>query len=208
MKKIIDVFKSIRLLNCNKPKNESEQLKKQIDILDKLISTFQIEKESNDHPLISELDTIRYSIEQQSKKLESITEKIDKLDSDVNIPKSKCRANIIVTVVAILFIFVIMVIKVTDIVLSQHMIIIIKIAEAIICAELILHTGLLSKYDKNKHYFWASRIIYILMIPVPALIIRYTQANYFEINNCWLSCANTILSSAAFIVTFLGNLSD
>lgn len=208
MKKIIDVFKSIRLLNCNKPKNESEQLKKQIDILDKLISTFQIEKESNDHTLISELDTIRYSIEQQSKKLESITEKIDKLDSDVNIPKSKCRANIIVTVVAILFIFVIMVIKVTGIVLSQHMIIIIKITEAIICAELILHTGLLSKYDKNKHYFWASRIIYILMIPVSALIIRYTQANYFEINNCWLNCANTILSSVAFIVTFLGNLSD
>lgn len=98
--------------------------------------------------------------------------------------------------------------QVSGIELSQTEIIVIKIAEAMICAELILHTGLLSKYDKNKHYFWASRIIYILMIPVPALIIRYTHANYFEINNCWLSCANTILSSVAFIVTFLGNLSE
>lgn len=142
------------------------------------------------------------------KNLNPLQKKIDKLDSDVNKSNSKDKPNIFFTVVAIIFIFIIMIRQVSGIELSQTEIIVIKIAEAMICAELILHTGLLSKYDKNKHYFWASRIIYILMIPVPALIIRYTHANYFEINNCWLSCANTILSSVAFIVTFLGNLSE
>lgn len=208
MKKINDVFKSIRFSNCIKPENESKQLKEQIDLLDKLINTFQTKKELNDFTLTSELKAIRYNVEQQSKKLESLTEKIDKLDSEVNKSNLKSKSNIPFTVVAIIFIFIIMIRQVSGIELSQTEIIIIKIAEAMICAELILHTGLLSKYDKSKAYFWASRIIYTLMIPLPALFIRYTQNNYFELNKYWLDCANTILSSVAFIVTFLGNLSD
>lgn len=208
MKKINDVFKSIRFSNCIKPENESKQLKEQIDLLDKLINTFQTKKELNDFTLTSELKAIRYNVEQQSKKLESLTEKIDKLDSEVNKSNLKSKSNIPFTVVAIIYIFIIMIRQVSGIELSQTEIIIIKIAEAMICAELILHTGLLSKYDKSKAYFSASRIIYTLMIPLPALFIRYTQNNYFELNKYWLDCANTILSSVAFIVTFLGNLSD
>lgn len=177
-------------------------------MLDKLINTFQTKKELNDFTLTSELKAIRYNVEQQSKKLESLTEKIDKLDSEVNKSNLKSKSNIPFTVVAIIFIFIIMIRQVSGIELSQTEIIMIKIAETMICAELILHTGLLSKYDKSKAYFWASRIIYILLIPLPALFIRYTQNNYFELNNYWLGCANTILSSVAFIVTFLGNLSD
>lgn len=208
MKKINDVFKSIRSLNYIKPQKESKQLKDQIDLLDKLINTFQAKTELNDFTIASELNAIRYNVEQQSKKLESLTEKIDKLDSDINKSNSKDKPNIFFAVVAIIFIFIIMIRQISGIELSQTEIIMIKIAETMICAELILHTGLLSKYDKSKTYFWASRIIYTLMIPLPALFIRYTQSNYFELNNYWLSCANTILSSVAFIVTFLGNLSE
>lgn len=209
MKKNKNIFS---FFNCKELKNENERLKKQIDRLEKMISTFQAESRPNNSTITSELETIKNNVELQSKKLESIEEKIDQLSPDVDIPEQKVTFNIFSTIIAIVFICGIIIANIINIVnaniLPSVIIFIAKLSETVICLELILHTGLLSKYDKNNTYFLGSRAIYILIIVVPIFIILYSPKISFEITIYCLSCVNTILSSIAFIVTFLGNLKN
>lgn len=212
MKKSENIFKSIKFFNCNELRSENKQPKKQIDMLEQMINTFQTKMQSNNSTITTELNEIRHSMEQQSKELESITKKIDKLVSDVDTPKQKDNLNMIATIIAIVFTFAIMIINIVDMSKSNtwdpNLIIILKMAEALISAELIFHTGLLSKYDKNRFYFWGSRIIYTTAIVAATLIIHYSNNPSFDINYGWLSYVNIVLSSMAFIMTFLGNLRD
>lgn len=152
MKKIENIFKII--FNYKELENENKRLKKRINRLEKLISISQTEKQTYNSSLSKQLNAITASIEQQSEKLESITEKINKLNPSTTNTHSK--KNIIATILAIVSILGIMMFNIAGIskmdewIKNENIFLLVcKATEVLISSQLILHTGYLSKHEQN-----------------------------------------------------------
>ncbi len=208
MKTLEQCFISIRnYFNTHKLREQNAQLKSQVSSLQKMLNAVQLEKQLNDSVLADKLDTLSLSIIQQSEKIECITEKLDTLCSlEDRIATKRDKHNKIATLIAIVFTFAVIVFNIIGISKLEDwksakciLVIIFKILEVLISAELIFHTGLLAKMDKCNLYFWGSRFLCV------TLILSCIHAQSYDDNYDMLSNANNILSNIAFISAFLGN---
>lgn len=208
MKTLEQYFISIRN-HCNayKLKEQNAQLKSQVSILQKMLNDAQLEKQLNDSVLTDKLDALSLSIVQQSEKIGYITEKLDTLcPLEEGTTTKKDKNNKIATLIAIIFTFAVMIFNIIGISKLEDwksakciLVIIFKILEILISAELIFHTGLLAKMDKYNIYFWGSRFLCVTLI-LSCIHTRSYDDNYNMLNN-----TNSILSNIAFISAFLGN---
>lgn len=189
-------------------KKENKQLEERIVLLKQIAGTYQEKKQLN-LVAVAKLNETNKNIKEQCKNLESLVEKA----KDLNVKKSKQRGDMISTIIAIVFVLTLMLVNITDVlekdIFTSKVIFFFKIVEVFVNEQLIFHTGLLLRFDKDSCFFLTTRVTTaIVIVIVTIFFINEPNTQSFANRNYWLSCMNVFLSSVAFCVTFIGNYID
>lgn len=187
----------VEIVLCNeKIQEENLAIKNEVNRLNVLLEKAEADKKD----IQKYMDEIENIIGGSEKKINKIGEKAV-LN---NFPKQ----DLFATIMAVIFMLVIGYVNCVCVNKNlewkvQHRIVIIAvyIMTIVTSAELAFHTGICAKKDINKRHYWVTRIPYFFLL----LFFLFLNENTFECISNYMNYIIIILSTFAFIITFISN---